>query len=84
MKTLETHRAINDLKAARYAIGDHRRKLRAARMKVMDAWDSTGSHEERRDLSRTWGELHETTCALTDTLREIDTQLATLRKDVDA
>ena len=50
----------------------------------MDAWEGTRDREERRDLSRTYGELYEATEALRDTLKGIDAQLAILTKDVDA
>ena len=84
MRTKETMGAIDGLLKARRDIAEHRNALIARRRNAMDAWDSTREGEERRDLSRTYGELYETTSALADTLKGIDAQLAILTKDVDA
>ena len=81
MRTDETQEALYLLTETRHAIGRQRREALALRRKVQDQLDTEPNREARRDLSRTWGELYETTEALYDAMKAIDAQRAILRKD---
>ena len=84
MRTHETQETLYLLSETRHAIGRQRKKALALRRQCADRMELTKDPEVRRDLSRTWGELYETTEALYDTMKALDAQRELLRKDKEA